>query len=388
MNKRPRLIQFLPCLLLIITVLQSGCKPAPDQLTDDKAVNEPRILQLSPQAIANLGLEKTILEPGQLQETIQIQGEVVLDESNLALVPSRLPGIVREMPVEVGEAVKQGDTLAILTSQELADRIMGYVGTEWAFRGAMEMIKRERALREREISSEEQLLEAEQAYRRAESEHSVALQRMRVLGYTEPMLHQYLERPDLQDLTRYVIKAPISGQVLSRDLQIGAAVESENILFRIADLGQLWLRFNLPLRYVGAVERDLPVKVVNEMLGLESEARITVIEDVMDARSRTTPVRALLPNTDGQWRPGMPARVEILGIPTPVERILPLVAVQNLEGRPVVFVETAPGTFQPQPVTLGRKDADRVEVVEGPPSGSSVATRNSYLLLNAWQGEE
>jgi cobalt-zinc-cadmium efflux system membrane fusion protein len=378
----------LPSLALAIIPLLPGCGPAAEEAASVEKVNEDRILELSPDAVSNLGLELVLIQPGQLQERMQLQGEIVLDESHMALVPSRLPGIVREIPVEVGQEVAQGDTLTILTSQELADRIMGYVGTEWAFRGAMEMIKRERALGEREISSEEQLLAAEQSYRQAETEHSVALQRMRALGYTEPMLHKYLERPDLQDLTLYSIKAPISGRVISRNLQKGAAVEPGRVLFRIADLRQLWLRFNLPLRYLGAVGSDLAIKVVNEIAGVEGEARISVIEDVMDSRSRTTPVRATLPNPEGHWRPGMPARVEIDGIPTEVERIIPMVAVQTLEGRPVVFVETAPGMFKPQPVTLGRKDASRAELLEGPPIGAKVAAKNSFLLLNAWQGEE
>jgi cobalt-zinc-cadmium efflux system membrane fusion protein len=386
MNTAKRFI--LPGLVLAVIPLFPGCRPEAGELPADETVTEARTLQLTPDAVSNLGLELVVVQPGQLQERIQLQGEIVLDESHLALVPSRLPGLVREIAVEVGQEVEQGDVLAILTSQELADRIMGYVGTEWAFRGAMEMIKRERALGEREISSEEQLLAAEQSYRQAETEHSVALQRMRVLGYTEPMLHKYLERPDLQDLTLYPIKAPIKGRVISRDLQRGAAVEPGKVLFQIADLGQLWVRFNLPLRYLGAIGNDLPIKVINEIAGVEGEARIAVIEDVMDSRSRTTPVRATLPNGEGQWRPGMPARVEIDGIPTEVDRIVPLVAVQTLEGRPVVFVETTPGTFKPEPVILGRQDASHAELLEGPPNGATLAGKNSFLLLNAWQGEE
>lgn len=375
-------------LALAIIPLLPGCRPAAEEAAAGENLAEDRTLELSPEAVSNLGLQLVAIQPGQLQARMQLQGELVLDESHMALVPTRLPGIVREISVDVGQEVKQGDALAILTSQELADRIMGYVGTEWAFRGAMEMIKRERALGEREISSEEQLLAAEQSYRQAETEHSVALQRMRVLGYTEPMLHKYLDRPDLQDLTLYSIKAPISGRVIFRDLQMGAAVEPGKVLFQIADLGQLWVRFNLPLRYVGAVGTDLPIQVVNDIAGVEGEARIEVIEDVMDSRSRTTPVRAALPNPDGKWRPGMPARVEIDGIPTEVERIVPLVAVQTLEGRPVVFVESAPGLFKPHPVILGRKDANQAELLEGPPIGAKVAGKNSFLLLNAWQGEE
>lgn len=386
MNTPPRISLF--CLILATLTLQPGCRPAAEEPAEGEEAGKDRSLQLSPGAVSNLGLEMATIQSGQLQEKIQLQGEVVLDESHMALVPSRLAGIVRKMPVDVGQEVQEGEILAILTSQELADRIMGYVGTEWAFRGAMEMIKRERALREREISSEEQLLAAEQSYRQAETEHSVALQRMRVLGYTEPMLHQYLDRPDLLDLTRYPIKAPISGRVLSRDLQMGGHVEAEKILFRIADLRQLWLRFNLPLRYVGAVGVDQTVNAVNEVAELESTARIAVIEDVMDPRSRTTPVRANLPNPEGNWRPGMPARVEVTGLPTVVDRVVPLVAIHQIEGRPVVFVEMGAGTFKPEPVTLGRKDASRAELIEGPPIDTRVAARNSYLLLNAWEGEE
>ena len=370
---------------LIIPI--SGCRRDPSEEPVESGQKDPNVLEVPVEAAENLGLEFATAGAAELRQEIRLQGEVVLSEDRMALVPARVAGILERSLVNIGQDVKEGEVLAKLSSQELADRIMGYVDTEWAFRAAMKMIDRERTLNEREISSAEQLLAAEQAYRQAENAHSVALQRLRLLGYTEADLHRYLERPDLQDLTVYEISASMSGRVLEKHFQAGASLEPGQTLFKLGDLQHLSVRFNLPLRHMNAVEANLPIEVVNESLEFRSEAIITIVESQMDPRSRTVPVRADLPNVDLAWRPGMPARIEIAGLPTPVTCAVPLAAVHSLEGKDAVFVEQGPGKFSLRTVILGRRDAKRVEVLNGLETGERVVSSNSFLLVSAWQGE-
>jgi len=373
---------------LILAVFVSGCQRGQTEESIESVQEKSTLLEISPEAVENLRLEFAIAEAVDLRQEIRIQGEVVLSEERMALVPARISGILERAPVRVGQDVVEGERLAVLSSQELADRIMGYVDTEWAFRAAMKMIERERALNEREISSAEQLLEAEQAYRRAENAHSVALQRLRLLGYAEKDLHQYLERSDLQDLTVYEIRAPMSGRVLEKHFQVGTSIEPGQTLFKLGDLKHLNVRFDLPLRHMNSVAEDLPIMVVNEGLDFRSEAVITIVESQMDPRSRTVPVRADLPNPDLAWRPGMPARIEIDGLPTHVGCGIPQSAVHEVDGRTGVFVEVNPGKFVFTTVTLGRQDANLVEVVHGLQPGDRVVSKNSFLLASAWQGGE
>lgn len=364
-----------------------GGETSPAVDTGGTTGSEPAGVALSDAAIENLDLEILPLGALALRERILLQGELVLNPAGVAQVTARLSGVVQDIGVAVEADVAAGDFLGVISSQDLAERIMGYVETERRFRAAMQAVDREERLFEQEISSEEQVLAARHEYYLAEAAHSLALQKLRLLGYEEADLHAYMERPDLQDLTLYEIRAPIAGRVLEHRLEFGQAIEPGMLLFRIVDLGRMYARFALPMRYLPAVREGLDIGLANEALGLEGGGRIARVGGRMDPMTRTVPLYAELKPGPADWRPGMPVRINIEGLPTRVERGVPLEAIQSLDGRDVVFVRNADGRFEPAPVRLGRRDAMHVEILDGPEAGTPVVSRNSYLVLSAWENE-
>ena len=375
-------------MLLPVALFNTHCRKqaASDAPSSSQATNNE--IHLSEAAVANLSLDTVAVAAKELHQMIRLQGELVIDEHRLAMIPSRLSGIVENIVAEVGTSVNEGQALVSLSSQDLADRIMGYVETERTFQASMVDLERERKLLEKQISSEEQFLRVERAYHSAENAHAVALQRLRLLGYEESQLHAYLERPDLKDMTHYFIATPIDGEVLERYINLGDAIEPGAALFKVADLSQLWLSFQLPMRYRDAITTDMEVVIRNESLNLEGTASISLIEDIMDPRSRTIRVRATVPNKDHVWMPGMPTRVELVGLGVQVDKAVPSGAIQQIDGRSVVFIETAPNTYIPQSVTVGGSDAEAVELLEGPPVGTKIVATHSYLLKQAWDDKE
>lgn len=368
----------------------SACRKAPPSAESSAPVAE-RELSLSEEAMQNLGVGLHTVAAGELRDRLQLQGEVMLDPAHVSLVPARLSGVIDAVYNGVGDAVKPGEELAEISSQELSDAIMGYVTTEWAFRHSMHVLEREQALREKDLNSEEQLMEAEHEYHAREGEHSIALQRLHLLGYSEQQLHGYLERPDLQDLTLYSVRAPIEGWILERNLERGAAVEPGQALFRVADLRRLTVQFQLPLRHLRSIQTGMAVGVTSEALGLTGEAEIALIFNQVDAGSRTVRVKAALANPDLKWSPGMPARIDFEGMGQAADRVVPLVAVHEVEGHDAVFLRKPNGAFKLRVVTLGRRDSTRAEVLEGLQPGDDVAAANSFLLLAEWEnlgGEE
>ena len=375
--------------LALLSLLMTGCSGnAPDETTvtasDSSAERE---LILSPDAITNLGLGLDAVAAGELRDHLQLQGEVMLDPFRVAQVPARLSGVVENVTGNIGDSVARGDELAVISSRELADSIMAYVNTEWAFRHAMSVLEREKSLREKDINSEAQLADAQRQYRLAEGTHSVALQHLHLLGYTEQQLHTYLERPDLQDLTVFTVRAPIAGSILSRNLERGAAVEPGDSLFRLADLSQLTVEFQVPLRHLRAVQVGMSVDVASEALGLDGRAEILRIASQVESASRAMLVLANLPNPNLEWKPGMPARITIEGVPSPVDVSVPLAAVHDWEGNTVEFVHGEGTRFSLRTVRLGRRDATRAEVLSGLEPGEEVATANSFLLLAEWENQ-
>ena len=90
-------------------------------------------------------------------------------------------------------------------------------------------------------------------------------------------------------------------------------------------------------------------------------------------------MRVTLTNPDGAWRPGLFVNIAVSSRSVPAAVTVRHEAVQTVEEQPSVFVRTADG-FDTRPVTLGRRDGDYVEVVDGLAAGALVATRGSFTL--------
>ena len=108
-------------------------------------------------------------------------------------------------------------------------------------------------------------------------------------------------------------------------------------------------------------------------------AAIEYITPVVDPHTRTATARATLTNPEGFWRPGMfvTARVEVENVDVAVS--VPHSAVHTLDEGPVVFVATHAG-FEPRPIALGRRGAQRVEVLEGISAGTPVVVEGGFTI--------
>jgi len=86
-----------------------------------------------------------------------------------------------------------------------------------------------------------------------------------------------------------------------------------------------------------------------------------------------------LPNPDGKWTPDSTIRAEIVTAVTDAALVVENRALQDIEGRPSVFVREA-DDFEVHPLTLGRSDGRATEVLGGLKPGVVYVTANSYLL--------
>lgn len=180
-------------------------------------------------------------------------------------------------------------------------------------------------------------------------------------------------------LTTYAVTAPLSGQVLARQVPVGAGVAEGQSLFEIADLSRVWVdlhAFGADMRHLrpGAV-----VTVTRLHDGATRQIRLERVLPGTDTASQSAVARAVLDNDDGLWRPGttVAARIRIDDRAVPVQ--VPLAALQTMDGRDVVLVREGE-RYHAQPVRLGERDTRHVEVLDGLRAGQQVVVEQSYLV--------
>jgi cobalt-zinc-cadmium efflux system membrane fusion protein len=106
---------------------------------------------------------------------------------------------------------------------------------------------------------------------------------------------------------------------------------------------------------------------------------VSRIGDVLDPQTRTLKVTVTLPNPAGRFRPEMFGSIRQPG-PRRSLPVLPADAVVLEYGRPVVFVERAPGQFERRAVATGARAESLVAITRGVQAGERIVVDGAVLL--------
>lgn len=180
-------------------------------------------------------------------------------------------------------------------------------------------------------------------------------------------------------LSTYSVSAPISGVVLARQAQVGAVAGEGTPLFEIGDLSELWVDLHIFGADTQHITAGVPVTVTRMTDGVSQGTTLERVLPGTATASQSTVARAVVRNEDGLWRPGAAVRARIVVAIQPAEKVVPLSALQTMDGRDVVFVRDGE-TYTARPVTLGARDASKVEVKAGLEVGEQVVVEQSYVV--------
>jgi cobalt-zinc-cadmium efflux system membrane fusion protein len=271
---------------------------------------------------------------------------------------------------------------------------------------AERLFARMKELNDRGLRSRTELIATEADLARAQARADAAQRRIAVVGVlADTELRRARQRLDAAQAklralggdagtavsggaARVVVRSPIAGVVTARELTVSQTVEATAKIFSIADLTEVWVTAALYDKDLTAARQGQPATVRAQGLGdAVWKGRVVQVGPQVDEKTRTLAVRIAVPNqarADGLLlRPGMFAMVAVEVSRRPNVLVVPVSAIQTLNGQPVVFVETPlteGAAYQRRSVKLGIRDADVIEVIEGLTTGERVVVANAYLL--------
>lgn len=181
-------------------------------------------------------------------------------------------------------------------------------------------------------------------------------------------------------LTPYTVSAPIGGVITARSAQLGEVVGEGAALFEIADLSTLWVDLHVFGSDTQHITAGVPVTVTRMTDGVSARTTLERVLPGTATASQSTVARAPLRNDDGLWRPGAAVKARIVVATTPAALVVPLAALQTLEGRQVVFVREGQDRYLARAVELGQRDAAQVAVISGMKPGEQVVVEQSYVV--------
>ncbi|MGJ8692302.1 MAG: efflux RND transporter periplasmic adaptor subunit [Thalassotalea sp.] len=180
-----------------------------------------------------------------------------------------------------------------------------------------------------------------------------------------------------ESLQNYQIYAPISGLITAQNTAEGEQT-GENVLLTITELSSLVAELNVfPL---DQHKVNIGAAVVLIATGSEQQASSQISDALVHVNKQQAKVfRSVVDNQNGQFSPGQFVSADIAVASFHVPLAIKTSALQPLENSTVVFIKRG-NSYQAQPVTLGRKAGDWVEVLAGIEVGSEYVSNNSYLI--------
>src|SRR5712691_2132572 len=352
------------------------------------ATSGDQVLTLAPEQVQRAGLK---IEAVGERPSTEVAGQMttgVVQANTYKETPvvSLVGGIVRSVKPELGQAVKRGQTVAIVSSNDLAEAQSKYLAALAALDEHHRHHARTIKLVEIGAASREELEMANTKLRDAESEVANLRQKLLLLGLSSQRIASLNSTSQISSEVN--VRAPSSGTLTSRLVNPGEVIEVNKELMRVTDLSSVWV--------VGQVyEKDLATVRVGSGANIISDAypgrvfrgRVSYVDPKVDPATRTAQVRIELANPGQMFKIGMYVNVAFaaLGI---AEKTMPVVskdAGQTIGNQQYVFVATGKSNdFVLRPVKLAQESNGFYPVIEGLSAGDRVVTGGSFMLRAEW----
>jgi RND family efflux transporter MFP subunit len=189
------------------------------------------------------------------------------------------------------------------------------------------------------------------------------------------------------------LKAPSTGVVLKRNVEVRSLVSAGTVAFVLADTSTVKVLFGVADVTMPHLQLGRPLAVATEAIpGEEFQGRITRIDPSADPTSRTFQIEIEIPNRDNRLKPGMIAAISLEGNEESAGRMaVPLSAIvrspQN-DGQYGLYVVDQQGgkaVARLRPVKLGPLLGNTVVVSEGIKSGETVVVKGTTLIIDGEQ---
>jgi membrane fusion protein, heavy metal efflux system len=322
-----------------------------------------------------------VVRSASVRESVRVPAQIVARPGGAADVVAPIDGrLVRVLDAAVGAMVTQGQELArLLPPPGSPGELPQLRQAQAEAASAVQLATRDRERAERLVAAgaapQKRLDEARAAEVQAQA---------RVTG-TEARLAQFNTARSAgagsTDAGLFVLRAPLGGAIAVRSATTGANVVAGSVLFRVIDASQVHVAGQVPetdlarARQVRAAELETPGEPSRLPVG-----RLSGIGRVLDPRTRTVPITFALDNSRLSLALGQTVFLHLLADEAPPHPVVPVSAVVDDAGRPMVFVQREGETFERRAVTLGARSGDVVQVLDGVKDNERVVTRGAYLV--------
>lgn len=254
---------------------------------------------ISDTMLASCEFYNALEEP--VKNEIRLFGKITVDNNKMAHVNSIVGGIVLTVNAELGDYVKQGQTLATVRSSEVAEFQRQRLDAQSDVAVAEKNLQVTKELFEGKLNSERDVNAAEKEWIKAKAELA--------------RINEVYAIYKLRDGSTYTISAPISGFVLDKTIFPNEQLRSDvsEALFSISEIDEVWAMANVSESDISKIQLGYDAEV--RTLSFPDKVykgKIDKIFNAIDPETKAMKVRVRIPNENFQLKPEMMATVNVI----------------------------------------------------------------------------
>jgi Cu(I)/Ag(I) efflux system membrane fusion protein/cobalt-zinc-cadmium efflux system membrane fusion protein len=329
-------------------------------------------IRLSPQRLQEIGVTTATMAFKEVQNNLNVPGNVDIDEEKLAYVQTRFPGWIQDVYANATyQYVHKGERLFTIYSPDLVSSEQEYL-----------------LARKNQQAFSLEARAGQTPNRPAGTDNLAAQEGGWLLQAAEERLRQFgVPQAALANLEKtgkvernIAIDSPVSGYITERNALPNAYAQPETKLYTIADLSTVWVYANVFQDAVGQLRPGDPAQVtVDAYPGRSFYGRIDQILPQVDPVTRTVRVRLVFRNPGVVLKPGMYVNVNIR-VPLGRHLVIPTSAVLQSGQQAIAFVDHGQGYLEPRNIQVGPQIDDSVVVLNGLKAGDKVVSSANFLL--------
>jgi len=306
-----------------------------------------------------------------LKNALSLTGMVDFNQDKQANVFSLVSGIVQDVKVQLGDYVTAGQVLAVVKSSEMAGYSNNLVIAESNVTATKKQLEANNELYKNGLASILDVTTAQTNYDQAVSALNMAKKVLKINGNN--------------DNGDYIIKSPVSGFIVQKNITNNTAVRSDNgtNLFTISDLKDVWVQANV---YEANIEKvhvgdPVDVKILSEPNRVFT-GKVDKILNVLDPATKVSKVRVVLQNPDYILKPAMYASVVVSNSAGSEALCVPSSAIVYETSRYYVLVYKGNGNADITPVEILNKLGDKTYISSGVQAGDKVVASLAFQIYS------
>lgn len=337
------------------------------------------LLPLSPAQLKQMQVQWGHLQAQQEGLSASYPAEVVLPPTQTRIVTAPQGGLITRLIVSVGDSVKQGQVIGQLSSPDLVALQSNYLQSDTQARLHEQALKRDQELFKDGIIAQRRMQETQSAYETSQALMHERKQTLKLAGMSDGQIQQLAQKRSMQN--GMAIIAPISGQIMEQQQQVGARVDMAMPIYTISNPTPLWLMIQVPIAQAQQLRPGAAVRLPKHNL----TAKVDTVLRQLNKNNQTTQVRATISQGAEQLSVGQVVDVALVEQTTQGSFAVPRSAVARQGEQAVIFVQQAKG-IAVTPVKVMLEQDQQLTVQADLRGNETIAVQGVAALKGHWLG--